>query len=100
MKLLHVIIVMFILSMFASGRKARIGLNNRLPIRHSGSIIFIPGQKGEERISVGQNVLEGEWPGSLTNLIDTLNLGGIFFPNYRCCQQPDDLFAGIQLVVQ
>src|ERR1039458_7745615 len=37
------------------------------------------GTKGEERITTDKMYLEGEWPGSLTNLIDTLNLGEYFF---------------------
>ncbi|HTY11105.1 MAG TPA: M64 family metallopeptidase [Bacteroidota bacterium] len=37
------------------------------------------GTKGEERISADKMCLEGIWPGSLTNLIDTLNLGEYFF---------------------
>ncbi|HTR81135.1 MAG TPA: M64 family metallopeptidase [Bacteroidota bacterium] len=37
------------------------------------------GSKGEERISEDKMIEEGAWPGSLTNLIDTLNLGEYFF---------------------
>ena len=37
------------------------------------------GTKGEERIAMDKMYIEGEWPGSLTNLIDTLNLGEYFF---------------------
>ncbi len=37
------------------------------------------GTKGEERISADKMYMEGEWPGSKTNLIDTLNLGEYFF---------------------
>jgi hypothetical protein len=33
------------------------------------------GTKGEETISLDQLLLEGEWPGSRVNLVDTLNLG-------------------------
>jgi IgA Peptidase M64/Peptidase M64 N-terminus len=40
---------------------------------------FHTGTKGEERITSDKMILEGEWPGSLTNLIDTLNLGEYFF---------------------
>ena len=37
------------------------------------------GTKGEERINTDKMYMEGEWPGSMTNLIDTLNLGEYFF---------------------
>ncbi|MGA7161696.1 MAG: M64 family metallopeptidase [Bacteroidota bacterium] len=37
------------------------------------------GTKREERINTDKMYVEGEWPGSLTNLIDTLNLGEYFF---------------------
>ena len=37
------------------------------------------GSKGEERISADKMIEEGEWPGSLDNLVDTMNLGEYFF---------------------
>ena len=33
------------------------------------------GTKGQEILSLDRLILEGEWPGSRTNLVDTLNLG-------------------------
>lgn len=36
---------------------------------------FHTGTKGEETFSLDEVIEEGEWPGSRTNLIDTLNLG-------------------------
>ncbi|MBI5473183.1 MAG: peptidase M64 [Ignavibacteriae bacterium] len=36
---------------------------------------FHTGTKGEEKFSLDEVVEEGEWPGSKSNLVDTLNLG-------------------------
>ncbi len=36
---------------------------------------FDTGTKGQEILSLDRLILEGEWPGSRTNLVDTLNLG-------------------------
>jgi len=41
--------------------------------------LFHSGVKGEESFSLDQIVLDGPWPGSMMNLIDTLNLGEFQF---------------------
>jgi hypothetical protein len=40
---------------------------------------FHTGTKGEERISADKMYEDGGWPGSLTALVDTMNLGEYFF---------------------
>lgn len=40
---------------------------------------FHTGSKGEERVSPDKMFEEGEWPGSVDNLVDTMNLGEYFF---------------------
>jgi hypothetical protein len=40
---------------------------------------FHTGTKGEERISADKMYEDGDWPGSMTALVDTMNLGEYFF---------------------
>ncbi len=56
---------------------------------------FHTGTKGMETISLDKVYEEGEWPGSLVNLLDTLNLRRVYCPHLRWANGGDDLFPRV-----
>jgi len=79
MKSLHAAIVFFVLSIASTRAESADRFEQYFADTTFRFDYFHTGTKGEERITSDKMFLEGEWPGSLTNLIDTLNLGEYFF---------------------
>ena len=79
MKMSRAVIVLFILSMASSRAESSDRFERYFTDTTFRFDYYHTGTKGEERIATDKMYIEGEWPGSETNLIDTLNLGEYFF---------------------